>query len=104
VSESLPPDGAGRYHPLGPSGLTAAAGGVRWLAMVFGLGGLAITRARKGIGPDLMLLLAFAVCHLGLLLLYALVHIEARYLVAVQFVPPLALAWLVLAWRNRHRR
>lgn len=104
VSESIPSEGAGRYLTLGLYGLTAAAGGLCWLAMVFGLGGLAIARTRKGIGPDLMLLLAFTVCHLGLLLLYALVHIEARYLVAVQFVPPLALAWLVLVWQNRHRR
>jgi len=30
-----------------------------------------------------------------------MVHIEARYLVAVQIVPTLALAYLFQAWRRR---
>jgi hypothetical protein len=101
VSESIPARGAGRLLTLSVYGATALIAGVCWLAMAFGLPGLAIKRARAGIRLDLVLLLALAACHLGMLMLYALVHIEARYLVAVQFVPPLALAYLILAWHDR---
>jgi hypothetical protein len=103
VSQSVPAEGAGRLLTFGLYGATALAGGLCWLAMVVGLPVAAVRRTRQGVGLDLALLLMLAACHLGLLLLYALVHIEARYLVAVQFIPPLALAWLLLAWRRRER-
>ena len=103
VSQSIPDGAAGQILTLGVYGATALAAGICWLAMFPGLPLLALRRARGGLGIDLAVLLALAACHLGLLLLYAMVHIEARYLIAGQFVPPLALAYLVLAWMRRRR-
>lgn len=104
VTQSVPASGAARFAVLGLYGLSALVAGLCWLGMTAGLLWRAATGVRRGdVGLDLVLLLALAACHLGLLLLYALVHIEARYLVPVQFVPPLALAWLLLAWRRRGR-
>lgn len=103
VSQSVPAAAVGRLVTLGLYGMNALIAGACWLAMVIGLPAAALRRGCRGIGPDLALLLALAACHIGLLLLYALVHIEARYLVAVQFVPPLALAWLLLAWAQPPR-
>ena len=101
VRQSIPAGGAGRLLTLGAYGATALVAGACWLAMAIAVPGLAAARMRRGIGPDLALLLALVAFHVGLLLLYALVHIEARYLVAAQLVPPLALAYLALAWRRR---
>jgi hypothetical protein len=103
VSESIPADGLLRLATLLAYGATAALGGICWLAMAAGLPILAATRARSGIHMELGFLLALAAFHLGLMLLFALVHIEARYLIAAQFVPPLALAYMALAIMGRKR-
>ena len=103
VSGSIPEGTAGRLVTLAAYGATALAAGLCWIAMAAGLPLLALQRARHGIDVDLAVLLALTACHLGLLLLYAMIHIEARYLVATQIVPPLALAYLVLAWTRRRR-
>jgi hypothetical protein len=84
-------------------GATALLGGVCWIAMAAGLPIAAALRARRGIGIGLLLLLALAAFHLALLLLFALVHVEARYLMAAQFVPPLALAYLATSIADRRR-
>lgn len=100
VSQSIPTAGAGRLLTLGVYGATALVAGLCWLAMVPGLPLLALARARRGFALDIAVLLALAAFHVGLLLLYAMVHIEARYLIPAEFVPPLALAYLLLAWRR----
>lgn len=101
VSESIPTNAAGKFLTLGAYGATALVAAVCWVAMALGLPVLTLMRVRRGIRIDLAILLALTACHLGLMLLYAMVHIEARYLVAVQIVPTLALAYLVQAWRRR---
>ena len=84
-------------------GATALLGGLCWIAMAAGLPILAALRARRDIRIDLVLLLTLAAFHLALLLLFALVHVEARYLLAAQFVPPLALAYLATEFARRRR-
>jgi hypothetical protein len=100
VAQSIPEGGVPRFFVLGAYGATAVIAAVAWLAMAAGLPALALWRARGGIDRRLTLLLALAAAHLGFFLLYAMVHIEARYLAAVQFIPPLALAYLILEWRR----
>lgn len=104
VVESIHESGLPRAATLFIYGATALLGGVCWLAMAIGLPVLAAVRRRRGIGIELKVLLCLAAGHLGVLLLFGLVHIEARYLIAVQAVPPLALAYLAMSVSAHLRR
>jgi hypothetical protein len=97
VIESEHETGFSQAAMLFIQGVTTYPGRLCWLAMAAGLPILAAFRARRGIDIGLALLLALTAFHLALMLLFALVHVEARYLMVAQFVPPLALAYLVMS-------
>jgi len=96
VSALVPAGGAARWAMLAGLGLSAALGGLCWLALVIGMP--ALLRSRP---PGFGLMAGLWLYHLGLLGLFALVHIEARYLISAQMAPLLAAALLVARARRR---
>lgn len=82
-----------RLTVLALLGISAVVALALWLGMI----AVALAVAQRwvrGRTPSTaeLAVLALAAFHVGLMLLYALVHTESRYLLAAQFVPPLAVA------------